>query len=307
MSRLVVSGLVGLALVAARARAQDMEPKAYSASPVGANFLVTSYSGSSGGVVLDPTLPITNVHANVKGLAIGAGHTFGLFGDLALFSVAVPIVRADVTGQVYEQSGEVIRSGLGDMRLKLSVNLRGNPASTPAEFAKAPRSVIVGTSVAVIGPSGQYDGTKLINLGTNRWAFKPEIGVSVPKGRWDFDGYLGVWLFTDNADFFPGGQLRTQTSQVAIQGHASYTIRRGMWIAADGTWYHGGATSLNSGAQSTPLNNTRLGVTASVPFGGRYSVKVAYGNGVIVRTGTNFSTVAVAWQVLWLSPKWAGR
>jgi len=44
-----------------------------------------------------------------------------------------------------------------------------------------------------------------------------------------------------------------------------------------------------------------------VPFGGRYSVKVAYGNGVIVRTGTNFSTVAVAWQVLWLSPKWAGR
>jgi hypothetical protein len=307
MWRSAARSVVGLVLIVAPARAQDMEPKAYSASPVGANFLVTSYSWSSGNVVSDPTLPISNVHADVQGLAIGAGHTFNLFGDLSLFSVAVPIAWADVTGQVFEQSGEVKRSGLADMRLKLSVNLRGNPAMTPAEFAKAPRHIIVGASLAVTGPPGQYDGTKLVNLGTNRWAFKPEVGLSVPAGRWDFDGYLGAWLFTDNADFFPGGQLRTQNRQVAIQAHASYTVRRGLWIAADSTWYYGGASRVNDGDLSIPLNNTRVGITASVPFRGRYSVKVAYSNGVIVRTGTNFSTVAVAWQAAWLSPRWAGR
>src|SRR5262245_6189037 len=86
---------------AAAASAQDMEPKAYSASPVGANFLVVNYSLSTGEVLFDPTLPITDVDARINALAVGVGHSFNLFGDLALVTAALPVGSLHATGQVF--------------------------------------------------------------------------------------------------------------------------------------------------------------------------------------------------------------
>jgi hypothetical protein len=289
------------------AHAQDLEPKAYSASPVGANFLVASYVLSTGSVIFDDSLPLNDVHADVNGLALGVGHTFNLFGKLGLATVGIPAAWADVTGKVFEQAAEVHRSGFADLRLKLSTNLIGNPAQSPREFATTPRRTIVGASLSVTAPSGQYYDSKLINLGTNRWSFKPEIGVAIPRGHWDIDAYVGAWFFANNSDFFPGGQMRTQDPMLAIQGHASYTIRPRFWIAADGTWYRGGSTQVNGGDPTVPASNTRLGVTTSFPLSNRNSLKVAWGKGAVVRTGTNFTTFAVAWQALWLSPRWSGR
>src|SRR5262245_11456262 len=299
--------LLALLFAVAPAHGQEMEPKAYSASPVGANFLVGSYSWSTGSVIFDATLPISDVHADVQGLVIGVGHTFNLFGKLGLATVGIPGAWADVTGKVFEQATEVTRSGFADIRLKLSTNLVGNPAMSPREFAKAPRKTIVGASFSVTAPSGQYYPSKLINLGANRWAFKPEVGVSFPKGPWDIDVYVGAWLFATNSDFFPGGTTRTQDAMLGIQGHASYMFRPRMWVALDATWYHGGSSSVNGGDPTVAVSNSRAGVTFSMPVGNRYSLKVAYGRGAIVRTGTDFSTVAVAWQALWLSPRWSGR
>jgi hypothetical protein len=290
--------LVGLLTSSGLAFAQDLEPKAYSASPVGAMFLVAGFSRSSGSVLTDPTLPLTDVDAKINGVPLAAGYTFGLFGKLALVTAAIPVAWGEVSGQLYEEARTVTRSGLTDSRVKLSVNLAGNPAVGAREFAKAPRRVIVGTSLTAVAPTGQYDGTKLINLGTNRWAVRPEVGVSVPKGRWDFDAYLGVWLFRDNDDFFPGGVTRSQSRVVALQGHASYTIRRRMWVAVDATWYQGGSARAEGGTPSPTMNNSRVGATVSLPVGRFQSFKVAYSGGLSVRTGTNFRSLSVGWQ--WL-------
>jgi hypothetical protein len=294
--------LAALALVSAAPRpaaAQDMEPKAYSASPVGVTFAVVSFTSSSGAIVFDPTLPITDVHADVDGAIVAVGRSFNLFGDLAVITAAAPYVLATVTGKIQEVAAETSRSGLGDARFKLSVNLLGNPAMTGREFVKARRRPIVGASLLVAAPTGQYYPGKLINLGNNRWAFKPEAGVSIPYRRLDADAYLGVWAFTANKDFYPGGLRRSQDPVVAFQAHVSYTIKPRLWVAGDSTWYFGGSTRVNDGDPSTSINNARAGVTGSIPVGRRSSLKVAYGSGVVVRTGTNFSTVAVAWQVLW--------
>jgi hypothetical protein len=228
--------------------------------------------------------------------------TFGLLGKLALISAAVPYAWGDISGQVYEEAGSVTRSGLADTRIRLSINLRGNDAMRIAEFAKTPRRTIVGASLTVAAPTGEYDGTKLINLGNHRWAFKPEAGVAVPRGRWEIDAYAGVWLFTSNPDFFPGGQMRTQDPLFALQGHVSYTIRPRLWLAANATWYAGGKSQVAGGAPSATVNNSRLGVTASLPVGRQQSIKLSYGNGVIVRGGTNFRTFSVGWQWLTVRP-----
>jgi hypothetical protein len=299
--------LVSIIAGAAVARAQDLEPRAYSASPVGVNFLVVSYSRSSGSVVFDPSLPFSDVRATIKAPVGGLGHTFNLFGKLALISVAVPYAVGRVTGNVGDASREVTRSGLADSRVRLSVNLRGNDAMAPREFAAAPRKVVLGASLTMTLPTSQYSGTKLINIGTHRWSLKPEFGVSVPRGHWDLDAYVGGWFYSDNPDSYPGGVVRSQDPILTIQGHASYTIRRGFWVAGDGTWYRGGSARSAGGAPSPSLDNARVGVTMSVPVRRRFTFKAAYTSGIVQRTGTNFRTISIAWQTVWISPRWSGR
>jgi hypothetical protein len=293
--------VVVLFLLADSAPAQELEPKAFSASPVGVAFLVAGVGRSTGSVLIDPTLPVTDVEATIHGVPLAAGYTFGLFGKLALTSVVVPISWGEVSGRVGEDAQTVTRSGLADVRAKLSVNLIGNPAMGARAYAAAPRRTIVGTSLTVTTPTGQYDGTKLINLGTNRWGFKPEVGIAVPKGPWDFDAYLGAWIFTSNDNFYTGGRTRSQDRVMALQGHASYTFRPRLWAAFDATWYQGGGAKVDDGEKSAAMNNSRLGATVSIPVGRQQSLKVSYSSGVIARTGTNFTTLAAAWQWMWLT------
>jgi hypothetical protein len=281
-------------------RAQELEPRSYAASPKGVTFVGTVYVYSSGGIVLDPTLPIEDAKAQIHQLVAAAGHTFGLFGKLGLVTAAVPFAWGEASGTVGEEAREITRAGLADARFKLSVNLIGNPAMSPREFARAPRRTVFGASIMAATPTGEYDGTRLINLGTNRWAFKPEVGVSVPKGPWDLDAYFGAWLFTSNHDSYTGGLTRTQDPLFALQLHGSYTFRPRLWVAADGTWYNGGSAQVEGGEPSVRANNSRLGVTLSLPVASAYSVKVAYSRGVSVRTGTNFSTTSIGFQMRWM-------
>jgi hypothetical protein len=285
-----------------RVTAQELEPRAYSPSPVGTTFLTMGFGRSSGGVTFDPTLPITDVHADLNAPVVGLGHTFGLMGRQCLITGTVPYVWGDVTGRVGEQSGYVTRSGLGDAKFRFSINLHGSPALTPREFIREDhRKFILATSVTMVIPTGQYDRTKLINLSSNRWAFKPELGFSYPVKKFNFDLYAGAWLFTENASFYPGSSSRTQSPLSSFQAHVSYTVRRGLWLAFDATWYGGGAGRVNGGPATVRQDNSRVGVTASLPLGRRQSIKVAYSNGTTTLAGSNFSTIAVGWQYVWLN------
>jgi len=296
---LLVVAAVGV-VAAAGAGAQELEPRSYSASPVGVSFVGASYGYSSGAIVFDPSLPLTDVTAYVNGIALGWGRTFGVLGRQALVTAAIPYAFADVSGKVFEQRGSVSRSGLSDIKARFALNLYGNPAQTPKEFAQRRRPpLLVGTSLTVTAPTGQYDGTKLVNLGTNRWAFKPEVGVSVPWKKLDLEAYGGAWFFADNSDFFPGGQARHQDPLTALQGHVSYTFRPSLWIAADGTWYGGGASAVGGGPKSGRLDNSRLGATLSVPITQAQSAKLAYSRGATVNYGANFQSAGATWQIVW--------
>jgi hypothetical protein len=282
------------------ARGQDLEPRAYSASPVGTTFLVAALVHSTGDVIFDPSIPVSDVSASVNGLAMGFGRTFGLAGRLANASLAVPYSWGTIQGRVFEQTGQVSRDGMADMRIRLSVNLRGAPALTPSEFAKRTRGALVGASLTVAAPIGEYYPSKLINLGTNRWAFKPEVGLSKPAGPWDLETYVGIWFFTENPVFFPGTVVRRQDTMFVWQGHASYTFRRRAWLAGDATWYRGGTVHLNDGPGTGQQNNLRYGATLSWPLGRRQSIKASYTAGAIVRSGSDFRTVGITWQMFFI-------
>ena len=281
------------------AAAQDLEPRAYSASPVGLNILVAGTGRSTGGVLVDPSLPIEDVNATIGALTVGAGRTFSLFGRTALVVGAVPFVRVKATGRVEENTGSVSRTGFGDPRLKLSVNLLGGRALTVSEFAGAARPTIVGVSLTVGPPFGQYDSTKLINIGAHRWSFKPEVGLSHAIRHWTIDGYAGVWWFTTNDEFYPGSSVRTQQPIATVQAHVSYTFKPRLWVAMDGTWYAGGTTSINGVENADLQRNSRIGATASLPLTKQQSLKVAASTGATTRIGADFHTISAAWQLSW--------
>jgi len=284
--------------------AQELEPRAYSPSPVGTTFMLIALGRSTGGVTLDPSIPLTNVSATLYSSALGVGRTFDLLGRQALVTVALPYAWGDISGEVQERKGTISRSGLADLKARFSVNLYGSPALSPREFAKARRRTpLVGASLSMNAPSGQYDPAKLINLGTNRWAFRPEVGISIPVKKLDLDFYYGVWLFSDNSRFYPGTASRTQDILSAAQAHVSYTFRRNLWCAVDSTWYGGGASHINNGPATGRQSSSRIGVTVSVPLANRQSLKIAYSSGVTAQVGSSFSTVSVSWQHVWFDTR----
>ena len=290
--------LVSMLLGAGPASAQQLEPRAYSPSPVGVNFLGLGYLYSSGGVVLDASLPITNVHARVDMMAPYYGRTFGLFGREANVTLSTPYAWATAHGDVQEVSHSVNRSGLADPQLRFAVNLIGGPALTPEEFFKHPPETTLGTSLTVVAPFGQYDSSKLINLGTNRWAFKPELGFSQPIGNWAVEFYAGVWLFTANDNFF-GGQVKRQDPLASYQTHVVYSVRQRLWAAFDFTYYSGGESTIDGQRQNDRQDNTRGGLTLSFPVAKSQSLKLTYAKGVSTRVGSSFQTIGMGWQLLW--------
>ena len=257
---------------------------------------------TKGEVLFDPTVPVTDVEANLNLATAGYARTIGIGGRQGLVGIGFAYALGDIEGEVFEETQRVERSGLADLRLRMSVNFVGPPAMTREEFAKAPRKTILGGSLTIQPPTGQYDGTKLINLGTNRWAFKPEVGISVPVGRWFLDAYVGVWLFTNNEDFFPGEATRRQDPLTTAQAHAGYTFASRAWFALNATWYGGGASTIDAGSPSERQSNTRVGGTFSMPLTPRQSIKFAASTGVSARTGSDFDTYLVGWQFAWFDP-----
>lgn len=289
-----------LVLAAAPADAQELEPRAYSPNPVGANFIVQSYVYQSGDVMFDPSLPFSDVEARISAAVAGYGCTFDLFGRTASFLVMMPYVWGDVEGNVGEEYRAITRSGLGDLRTKFTVNVFGGPALKPREFAARTPGTMLGVSALLSVPAGQYDPAKLINIGTNRWAFKPELGLTHPIGNWTLEAFTGVWFFGDNDNFY-GGKLRSQDPLLTFQAHVGYNFRPRLWLAGDFTYYSGGVVYSDEIPTDTRQSNSRAGLTVSLPFHKRHSIKVSVARGVTARVGSDFTTIGVAYQYFWFA------
>ena len=279
------------------ARAQQLEPRAYSPSPGGMNFIGLAVGYTTGGVLTDPSLPVENVHAKIPSVAPFYVRTFDLFGRLANVQLVAPFAWATVTGDVQEMARRVERSGFLDPYARLATNLIGMPVVTPREFQTRPPETTLGTSVTVAAPFGQYDATKFVNLGTNRWAFRVDLGFSHPAGRWVFELQTGAWFFTDNDDF--RGQVRKQNPLVSIQTHVVYNFSPGFWAAGDFTYYSGGSTKVGDASKDDRQSNVRLGLTLAIPITSSQSVKLGWTQGATTRIGSNFTTLALSWTLRW--------
>jgi hypothetical protein len=287
--------LVALSLPSA---AQELEPGAYSVSPVGLNFLVATYNWSGGDLSFDPALPVEDAEATINSAVVAYVRSLDVFGRSGNVGILVPYSVGHIQGNYIGEFTEVDRSGFRDPAVRFALNLYGAPAMDLEEFASYRQKTSVGVSIVVALPLGEYDPTKLINLGSNRFSFKPEIGLSRALGKWTLELYGGVWLFTDNQDFY-GGKTREQDPLGSAQVHVLYTFRPRLWIAVDGNFYSGGTTTVDGRRNLDLQKNSRIGATFSFPLGARQSVKVAFSRGAYTTIGADFTAIVAGCQYIW--------
>ena len=281
----------------ATVHAQSIEPRAYANAPVGMNFLIAGVASTNGGAAFD-TLPITDPHLHTTSAVLGYARALDFWGSSGKVDVVVPYTR--LSGSATYQGGPISREidGPGDPLVRMSVNFYGAPAMALPEFRSYRQDLIVGASLQVSVPAGQYDATKLVNIGSHRWSFRPEVGASQALGAWTLEGAAAVTLFTTNDDFFNGNR-RSQDPLYSLRAHVIYNFAGGTWASIDGTVYAGGRTTLNGVLNTDLQQNWRVGATLALPVDARNSVKVYASNGVAARTGNSFDLFGLAWQYRW--------
>ncbi|HUL13112.1 MAG TPA: transporter [Methylococcaceae bacterium] len=283
------------ALACSGAHAQDLEPRTYANTPVGLNFLIVGYNYLQGGVTVDPTIPLENAKLEVQGALFAYARSLDVFGHSGKFDVILPTAWLSGTATFAGQPKQRDISGFADPRFRFSVNFYGAPALSLAEFADYQQDVIIGASVQVSAPGGQYDPQKLVNLGTNRWSVKTELGISKRLGSFTLELAGEGTFYTDN-DQFLGNHTRSQDPIYAVQAHVIYSFSHGIWGSLDGTYYAGGSSSIDGGESRNLQENTRLGATLALPLSRNHSIKLYGSTGVSARTGSNFDQVGIAWQ-----------
>ena len=285
-------------MLAPALHAQELEPRAYSNLPMGLNFLAAGYAHSQGGLSTDPSLPLTDAHLKIDTGVVAYVRGVDFWGRSGKVDVIAPYSHLSGTALVAGQPRERVVSGAGDPRFRLSVNFYGAPALTLPEYPAYQQDLVVGASVQVTAPWGQYDASKAVNLGTNRWSIKPDIGFSKAFAPFTIDLTAGVTLFSRNDDYF-GGQALDQAPLYSAQANLSYDFGRGIWASLGATFYRGGRTTVNDAPKDNVLSNSRVGLTVAVPIDRYYAIKFNASSGISTRTGTNFDTVGLVLQYRW--------
>jgi hypothetical protein len=279
--------------------AQEIEPRNYSCLPTGVNAVVAAYSISDGNVVSDASSPIQGLSLTSHSLSAGYVRTFGFFNKLARVQVSMPYVYLSGNAKLNGRDTSASRSGLADLRVRFEVNIFGTPALAPKEFQRFKEETVLGASIVVSMPTGQYYNEKLINIGSNRWGFKPEIGFSHRYKSIFFETFAGVWFFTSNNEYLKTNILK-QDPLFVFQCHIDYLFPSGIWIALNGGFANGGATLMNEYYRDDLQNNIRIGGTFSAPLGKNHSIKVVAHTAALTKAGGSYSILSLAYQYVWL-------
>ena len=293
--------LVGLALLTwtGVAAAQDIEPRRWAHMPSGMNVLGVGTSYVTGDIYFDPVLELQDVKLESAATGIVFMRTFGLAGRSARIDVLAPYASARWSGLLSGEPAKTRRRGFADPRIRLSWLLYGAPSMSKQEFAVTPKSdTVIGAAISVKIPWGEYDPNKFINLGDNRWVVRPQLGVTHTRGKWTYELTGSVFWYSDNSDFYVGRRLENDALW-ALQGHAIYTLRPGLWVSASTAYGVGGDARLDGVDKNLKVDNWLLALSLGVPINRQQGLKFSWvGTQTRNDTGADLNSFSVGWTFL---------
>jgi hypothetical protein len=282
-----------------RAAAQELTPRIYWPSPEGTRVLVAGYSYTSGDILFDRSIPLSDVDSQLNVGILAYLQTINLWGRSGNFLLELPYVWGRTEGFIQDIPARSDFSDFGDIRVTGTINLLGAPSMTVEDFLDfraKPRSII-GASIKLVIPTGDYDSDKLINIGANRWATRLQVGTIYPMTTtWLFELEAGLWLFSDDDDFLPG--KREQEPIYSVQTNLIKRFSPGFWASLDLSFFSGGRQTIGGDRLNDSQRNAKVGGTIVFPFAKKHAVKIGYANGAVTKYGSDFDQFLVTYQVL---------
>jgi hypothetical protein len=286
------------ALLPSALYAQDLEPRTYTNLPVGQNFLGVGYSNSKGEINPSPSVPIKDVELELNGVVGAYVRSLDLWGKAGKVSAQWGRLCMKGNGEFRGEKVSGDRCGTTDPAISLSYLFYGAPALSLAEFRKTKVGRVIGISLKVDMPLGDYNNENLINTGSNRWTFKPEIGISNRWGNWSIENAFAARFFGDNDNFF-GGTTLEQDPLYQLQTHLIYQLPKGRWMSVNGNYFWGGRTKKDGVKGDDVQENSRVGVTLAWPLNAQHSLKFFANSGLVTKIGNDSDTYGILWQYRW--------
>jgi len=277
-TRLIVCGFA-VVWTASTSLAQELEPQRWRHLPIDTNFAAVTYIHNDADISLDPALRIENGNMSLDTWALGYTRTFEMFGKTAEIQVIQPWQRGDWSGTVNGQPAAISREGFGDTQLRFAIDLLGAPPLKLPDYAAyqaTPEAkTLLGVGFGLGLPTGEYMDDKLINLGSNVYTFRPEIGLLHDRGKWSFEASGSVSFYTENDDFFNGNRLEQDPLYFA-QTNVLYRFTPGIWAAAGAAYAAGAETTVNGIPNHDRKENILWGIAGGVALAPWLGVKLQY-------------------------------
>jgi hypothetical protein len=301
MTKRLIVACVAAALVHLphQARAQFTDPRNYENAAVGTNQLELSYAHVNADASIDTSLTITGAHLSLDQGTFDYTRYFGVLHRVVWVEAAVPVAR--LGGAIDGTNIQGSTAGAGDSTYSVAMLLKGGPALSVEQFRDYRPATTLGLSLAVIAPTGAYDPNRILNLGADRWSFKPEIALAHPFGaeqKWQVDGYANVYFYTDNTTYHGKELLRQQTLS-GLEGHLSYAITDSTWVALDTRYSFRGSTFVDGVSQDNPQRNFVAGSEVNVSLNSRSSLVFEVAKAFVHVNGPSLVGLSVKYDYTW--------
>jgi outer membrane putative beta-barrel porin/alpha-amylase len=301
LTRILVIGF--FVILASPIYSMELAPLRWSHLPLGANFAGIGFVSTEADIFIDPDLQLEDVELKLDSWAGKYIRTFELFDKSARIGLIQAYQEGEWTGLLGGVPATARRAGLSDTLVRLAVNLYGAPPLSGKEFAQyranADVETIVGVALAMRLPTGDYLEDKLMNLGENRFVFRPQLGITHKRGKWTTELTGEVAFHMKNDEFF-NGNTRRQDPLYFLHGHLIHTFKPGVWVSASVGYNYGGESSINGVDSDNKKKNLGWALSFAQPIGKTYRLKIAY---IGVRTqediGLDSDTLTAGLSLLW--------
>ena len=279
--------------------AQFAEAHHYDNGPVGVNQFELAYAYAHSNSSIDTSLVVAGAQFDLNQGTITYTRYFGFLHHTAWFEASVPL--AGLSGSISGTNIQGSITGSGDSSYAVSALLKGGPALSPGQFADYKPTTTVGVSLTISAPTGEYNPNKLLNLGSHRWSFKPEIALSHPFGpeqKWQCDLYAHAYFFTDNASYH-GKEILRQEPLPGLEGHISYFFVHNAWASIDTLYSFRGDTAIDGDSQNNAQKNFTLGAEVNVSVNPRNALVFQFGKALVHQNGPSLTGFAVKYTYSW--------
>jgi len=283
--------------------AEELEPRRWAHLPINTNFSGAAYAYTKADISFDPVLKIEDGQVDLHTWVAKYIRTFSLFNKSARVDFLQGYQKGRWTGLLDGVPTTVKRSGWTDTFVRFAINLYGAPPLQGQEYAKYRAATeietIVGAGLSLQLPTGDYMDDKLINLGSNRFTFRPQIGVVHTLGKWSLETTAIAAFFTDNDEFFNGHKLE-QDPLYSLNGHLIYTLRPGVWISTSAGYDYGGQSTVDGERKDDCKQNINWALGAGLPLSRHFGAKIAYiGTRSQESTGVDSDSFIVGLTAFW--------